>query len=529
MRVFRAYGSALLFWIAPFVLLLLKAPELSFYLESADHGYQLSLGRQVVLGKFPYVDQFFHYGPLTAFTSAIGIWLWDSLISETLICAFGYACSIFLIHYLTKRNISNIFGYAAPALSFLLLARFYKWYYWLFPMLALYIVDKFVRVREKDGFWLLGAGFLSGISGLYRLDLGLLNFVFFLCVIPFLGVPFKPRKIFKDIGIFVLIFLISFFIWFVPLYLHGGTVQDYFLSTLVGGHGIQTEWSLSLPKFNWQQLLSEESSLYVALLVLFLSALFCIFSALSIYVRHLRKGQINDRSYLFPFAVGLMAIGISPQALVRADIHHFLQVLPPVILAVGCSLMHIQSRSWHYRNHRYRIHKLISQLIRVSLVIILSLIVWRIQDFGQLELTSWHTSPISRYKQLNQGVNADIEHPIVDLIHSIQSNVEQDEPILVIPIACQIYYFADRPMSGFINAFAAGNIDTPEWRARNLAIIKSTPPKVVVSQALLSDLSTDDSFRVRQPELYSYLVERYTKVVYQSEGWLLLASDTKPI
>ncbi|MEM8805939.1 MAG: NAD-dependent epimerase/dehydratase family protein, partial [Cyanobacteria bacterium P01_G01_bin.38] len=36
-------------------------PTLESFLENADHGYQLSMGKQVLLGKFPFVDFFFHY------------------------------------------------------------------------------------------------------------------------------------------------------------------------------------------------------------------------------------------------------------------------------------------------------------------------------------------------------------------------------------------------------------------------------------------------------------------------------------
>ncbi|GMR24378.1 MAG: hypothetical protein BMS9Abin37_2915 [Acidobacteriota bacterium] len=90
---------------AIFLALVWRAPGLEFYLSSPDHGYQLALGRQIFFGKFPYVDLFFHYGPLTAFTSAFAIWLSDSLVTETLVCALGYALALFLLHRMALFHI----------------------------------------------------------------------------------------------------------------------------------------------------------------------------------------------------------------------------------------------------------------------------------------------------------------------------------------------------------------------------------------------------------------------------------------
>ena len=87
-----------------FVLLLWKAPGLDFYLGSADHGYQLSIMRQILLGEFPYIDVFFYYGPMFGFTSALGALATGNLVGETVICAVGYAAALTLIYVLVARN-----------------------------------------------------------------------------------------------------------------------------------------------------------------------------------------------------------------------------------------------------------------------------------------------------------------------------------------------------------------------------------------------------------------------------------------
>ena len=73
------------------LVLLWRAPSLGFLLANPDHGYQLSLGRQILLGAFPYVDLMFHYGPLVAFTSAFNLGFLGGVMGETLVCALGYA------------------------------------------------------------------------------------------------------------------------------------------------------------------------------------------------------------------------------------------------------------------------------------------------------------------------------------------------------------------------------------------------------------------------------------------------------
>jgi hypothetical protein len=117
---------------------LLKAPGLEFFLESSDHGYQLSIGTQVLLGKVPGIDLVIGYGPLVMYTSALGLWLSHSLVGETILCSVGYALSVFLLYHLVSRYTSKPLGLVAAGFGMLLQARFYKWYVWLIPMAILW-------------------------------------------------------------------------------------------------------------------------------------------------------------------------------------------------------------------------------------------------------------------------------------------------------------------------------------------------------------------------------------------------------
>lgn len=53
------------------VLLLMKAPGPGFYMGSRDHGSQLCIGTQVLLGKVPGIDLPIAYGPMVMYTSAL--------------------------------------------------------------------------------------------------------------------------------------------------------------------------------------------------------------------------------------------------------------------------------------------------------------------------------------------------------------------------------------------------------------------------------------------------------------------------
>ena len=123
-----------------FCILLWLSPDLSFYLSDSSHGLQIAAGKMILLGYIPFKDILFGYGPLVAYTSAFGELFSNSLIGETLICSLGYAASLYLIYFLVSRQSSKTLGLFASIIGFLLLARFYKWYYWLFPLLALFCI-----------------------------------------------------------------------------------------------------------------------------------------------------------------------------------------------------------------------------------------------------------------------------------------------------------------------------------------------------------------------------------------------------
>ena len=160
------------------VLMLASSPTLDHFLNSPDMGYQLSLGRLVLLGQFPFVDMVQHYGPLVALTSAAGQWVHDSVVPEVVICSLGYCLAMTCVFQVVMRGAAARPGWAmwvglaASLAGWCVLARFYKWYYWCFPMLMLAGLSRVCEDRPRRRRWRLAVGLIAGVGFLYRHDLG---------------------------------------------------------------------------------------------------------------------------------------------------------------------------------------------------------------------------------------------------------------------------------------------------------------------------------------------------------------------
>ena len=146
----RELALGTLVFLGFFTLFLLKAPGVGFYFTSSDHGFQLSVGTQILLGRVPGIDVVIGYGPLVMYTSALGLWLTGhSLIGETIICSIGHALSLFLIYHLLSRYASKRLGLVAAGFGFLLQIRLYKWYVWLIPLAVLWVWHCFLNARPE--------------------------------------------------------------------------------------------------------------------------------------------------------------------------------------------------------------------------------------------------------------------------------------------------------------------------------------------------------------------------------------------
>ncbi len=224
--------------------LLLLAPGLDYFLASQDHGYQLSVGMQILLGKVPGIDIITAYGPGAMYTSALGLWASGSLVGETVLCAGGYALALFLIYRLVRAHASRSAGLVAAAVGFVLLARFYKWYLWLIPLLTLWALNRYLSSPARSRRRCAGAcGLVLGLSWLYRLDVGTIELAVSLIVVALAEVRWPPGNgsVFRRTkrAVMSLLLLLGTFsipplLWLGYLAIHVGShaPREFFATTL---------------------------------------------------------------------------------------------------------------------------------------------------------------------------------------------------------------------------------------------------------------------------------------------------------
>jgi hypothetical protein len=511
------------FFFIWFCILLWFSPDISFYLNSPDHGVQISTGKMVLFGYIPFIDFLFDGGPLIPYTSAFGELVSNSLIGETIICSIGYAICLYLIYFLVSRQSSKPVGCFASIIGFLLLARFYKWYYWLFPLLALFCIYQLLKSKDDNPTnprWLYISGFLCGIGVLYRPDLGAALFIFFMALIIFLSYQtenFFTNPFFKIIS-FSLFFIIPFLIWSVFLQLNGGSVIDYILMTYDGAIGNIQYWSIPVPSLDFENLFSLQSSIAIAYRLVLISLICGIGYS---YFR-IKNSNDNKLKYIFLMFSSILGLIIFPQAINRAGYAHLLQIVPPAIIVVCILLPDL----WDYIiSFRSPLKKNVCGLIIILYIGIILLSGWGISQSGRLggyDLVKFNVNPIPKFVQIYNGTKSMDANPIADLISTVQNNTTSADPILIIPPMHQLYFFIDRPMSGMTLWYGPGIFDQEKWRKKNLERILDNPPKIIIIKKDFSDGFTNYHFSEYQPELYNYIISNYDTIVDQKQDLVIL-------
>jgi hypothetical protein len=509
-------------FLGSLVFILLKAPGLDYFLTSRDHGYQLSIGTQVLMGKVPGIDVIITYGPMAMYTSAIGLWASDSLIGETILCAAGYSLCLLLIYRLVAAYSSRTAGLVAAGFGLLLLSRFYKWYVWLIPLATLWVLHRYLSSpAQRRWRWVVSSGFVLGLGWLYRLDMGTLGLSASIAFFCWLEACHPSRNIVRALRT-VVVLLAAFSVlplaWFGYLAIKLGPDApfDFVRKTITAASGIVSGMSQPLP-----------SDPIVILAYVLVPATLLLGAGISLCRE--RVGRADPRSR-FLLAVALVGLSVLHQAMHRKGPVHLLQVLSPsLICAFVISAVFKQrfiesslskTRKWAYGS--------VGVVYFLLLVVVgVGLSQWGRQDL--VELSFW---PAHRYLDLARPLAAPDRFPAVKMVQTIREQTRSTDSILVFPVDCQLYAIAGRRMSGRLSAYLEGFFDDPRYHSENLAAIFKEMPKLVV---LPSDRKTPSPGDVwvelqkkgRRAHHYveRFVRERYRQVIYDDGESMVLGRE----
>ena len=130
-----------------------------------------------------------------------------------------------------------------------------------------------------------------------------------------------------------------------------------------------------------------------------------------------------------------------------------------------------------------------------------------------------------RYRALAAGLDAaDPANPVVQVARAVRRRTTPDQPIIVTPLMPQIYFWADRPMSGLLNGYA-GIFSQESWRRRNLEAVQQNRPALVVADRDFLRGNPNSLLKKYNPELYDWLKEHYPRVVAECGNFVVCASE----
>jgi hypothetical protein len=514
--VFVCSAAALLFF----------APGREFYFRSFDHGVQLSIGQQILLGKLPGRDVLIASGPGAMSVSAVGLWASHSLLGETILCAAGYALALTLIYRVTARAAPWWLGVSAVIWAGLLLARFYKWYVWLFPLTLLWALPRLPVLSPSGRIrWCLGVGLLLGIEWLFRFDLaGTGMIVATVWLVFYRHPPQTPAsRLVPEMLLLVAAFLVPVAAWFGVLASAGGWLAcaDYVAMTLHGSTGVATKMALSLPALEWSTPWSPASVLVLASCgapaTLLLSGALGLRNELTAAndANPSTPSDARTRSSRTLLAAALVGASLWHQALHRRDAQHLLQVLPPVIVA-----LHVLAGGSCTRAGAMR--KLSLAWCVGCLLVGVGLVPRGADDLSK----DWHL--VSRYRGLLHPLDRLEAVPAASAIAWVRQHSRPEDSILVFPVDCQYYALVNRRQAGLICAYFPGVFDAAPWPERDhAALLQSHPVFAMVPTSFVDENVRKDRFHAdciaARPEMAAFVRAHFPRIAFQSGGVTVLA------
>lgn len=510
-----------LFFVVPFAYLLWSAPAVVEYLEE-NHGWALAGARQVTFGRFPFADLICAWGPLAFLTSASGLWIHNSLVPETIICAAGFSTTVLFIHLICDEYMSALSGAIAPIVTVALVPahRLFRWPQWLFGVLTVYWVVEIARAGGAARRQTFIAGCIAGTAWLFRIDFGIVALA--CCAAAIVLLSWRSlHACGRALAMLLLGFASPIALFLAALIVHGGSVLQYLEISVRYSYQIYRIPEVSAvqgPHWTVLQPLSLDSGTALAFTLIPLTALACLIAGGRLFS--------SDPTRPRPRAVALLAIGamaflVFPSAHYYPNVNHFLFILPVALLSFAGAM----SAAWQgalvpARSGTARV------ATRAGVIVFClagALVVWDIQP--ETRQREARPNLKSRYAELAAGVGSPEEHPLFALAEKVQQLSAPDDYILLLPDSfdSHVLFFADRRHSAadiVVNPFL---LNDPLLKRLNYASILQHPPKLVIAHRVFFE--NPERFKIPQPDLYAYIVGSYPRVLAQAGNYTILGRN----
>jgi hypothetical protein len=516
------YVPAVVFCLSA-IYLVLRVPTPVFLLSSNDQGYQMALAAAVAAGDLPGFDFVTQYGPFVAFTSYLGLVVAGNVTGEMLICAFGYSAAIAIIVSIVRRETGRVTAIVAFAAQLLLFPRYYKWYYWLFPLLGLVASRRYWNVSRQRGneaalimiaIW----GQIVGTSALFRYDLGLEGAV--IGSVAIIVADLSRHRTARMSAVFVRVSLFLLASAILPtLYLMLiGVLRDaaqvwIFIRSMYSG-AVDTVEFYGIPPFQIDLVHPHVQNLALTVLQFIVPAVYAtgMLMALRVFLRD--PPTLCAREYTL-FCAAITGLGIFPQAVHRGDIHHLLQVIPPFIIVLGILYHEIFWKEQLYSRKAKVAGAATAGLLLAALAMV--------QPGAAFDLGPLVRNPIRTWQTL-AGLPGSLEsNPVADMALAIRRITPPRSSVFLVmaPSDMPLLYFADRHQPGLFPTYEPGMFSGRFWLERNQAILQRSPPDyLVVPTAVIGSNDVPAPFI---PDLVDSWLRHYRLVLYANERYRLLA------
>ena len=504
--------------------LLLRAPDAAFLLHSNDQGYQMALGMALAKGRLPGFDVLTQYGPLVACASWLGFALSGNAVGELCIDAFGYAASIALACRLVCGQGHRAIAALSAVILLALFPRFYKWYYWLLPLLGIAIAQWYYGTPAKWAITIVTYwGMLVGVAWLFRYDLGLEGAVFGLCAIAATHLTKlserQPRwhVMLRDGLWFLLMCAVLPAALLASIAFARGREQLVLFLLSIRDGATDSVTAYGIQPFAFQPLHLASAGNVLALQQLAFVVVLATGLVVAMRELALARGARHDTGFAL-LCAALTGLGVLPQALHRADLQHLLQVAPPFVLVLAGLLA-------RYSNRFHVAHRTGRAAGAAAIAALIALLAAAVPG-ASVDLASGWRDPV-RYWRTIAGLPAtQSQDPVAGMALAIRALTPPDASIFVMTATTPmpLLFFAERYQAGLFPVYEAGMFTRLVWLAHNRRMLTNAPPDYLVVPESDGGLELDEPAPF-MPDLAASWLRRYRKTLYANKSFRLLASE----